>query len=199
MIAAALLSLALVASPGASAVMSSVAGSATLHTSAAATCVSGPSHSADGVRRFWTTDTHCYSSRWFAGRHRVMIWFGCTSAPYYPKSAACHGIRGFHHGIDIDMPRGTAVRSAVNGVVVKGTLGQAYGAHAFIIRTAQYDIVLGHVGKVFVADGQQVKPGQVVAASDQLGAPDGPHLHFEVRPRGGGYQSALNPRRLLLG
>ena len=167
MIAAALLSLALVASPAAGAVVSPAVGS-TVTVRAAATCVSGPSHSADG-------------------------------APYYPKSAACHGIRGFHHGIDIDMPRGTAVRSAVNGVVVKGTLGQAYGAHAFIIRTAQYDIVLGHVGKVFVADGQQVKPGQVVAASDQLGAPDGPHLHFEVRPRGGGYQSALNPRRLLLG
>ena len=93
----------------------------------------------------------------------------------------------------------TAVRSAVYGTVVKGTLGAAYGSHAFVIRTAKYDIVLGHVGRVFVADGQRVKPGQVVAASDQLGAPDGPHLHFEVRPRGGGYQSALNPRRLLLG
>lgn len=125
-----------------------------------------------------------------------MIGFGCTSAPYYAPVDACGG-RGFHHGIDIDMPVGTAVYSGVTGRVVLGTLGGAYGPHAVLIRTATRDYVLGHVGRLYVTDGQQVQRGQLVARSNRLGAPDGPHLHLEMRPRGGTYRSAMDPRALL--
>ena len=121
MFAAALLSVALLGQPTAAVVAEAPAPTAAVVTAAA--CASGPARAPDGVRRFWTTDTHCYASPWFAGRHRVMIWFGCTPAPYYPPAAGCRGGMGFHHGIDVDMPRGTAVRSAVYGTVVKGTLG----------------------------------------------------------------------------
>ena len=126
-----------------------------------------------------------------------MIGFGCTAAPYYPANSACSGRRGFHHGIDIDMPIGTRVYSAVTGTVITGTLGHAYGDQAFLIRTAHFDVVLGHVGTVYVRNGQRVRAGQLVARSNKLGAPDGPHLHFEVRPAGGNYQSAIDPRRVL--
>jgi murein DD-endopeptidase MepM/ murein hydrolase activator NlpD len=160
------------------------------------TCATGPA-SIGGVPRFWTTDRTCYDSPWFEGSHRVMIPFGCTRAPYYPRVAACSNLGGVHHGIDIDMPVGTRVRSNVAGTVVKGTLGTAYGSKAFLVRTAHYDYVLGHVGTVYVTNGQQVSVGQLLARSDQLGAPDGPHLHFEVRPRGGTYRDAIDPTKAL--
>jgi murein DD-endopeptidase MepM/ murein hydrolase activator NlpD len=160
------------------------------------TCAAGPA-SVGGVPRFWTTDRTCYDSPWFAGSHRVLIGFGCTAAPYYPRVASCGYRGGFHHGIDVDMPVGTKVYSNVAGTVVKGTLGSAYGPKAFLVRTARYDYVLGHVGAVHVVNGQQVVVGQLLARSDRLGAPDGPHLHFEVRPRGGTYRQALDPAKAL--
>ncbi len=169
-------------------------------TSAAAvvypTCEAGPA-AVDGVPRFWTDDRTCYESPWFAGAHRLMIPFGCTAAPYYPRVAACAPRGGIHHGIDIDMPVGTRIFSNVNGAVVKGTVGTAYGAKAFLIRTSTRDYVLGHVGTVYVSNGQRVSAGQLIARSNDLGAPDGPHLHFEVRPRGGSYRDAVNPRAFL--
>jgi hypothetical protein len=161
------------------------------------TCPAGPATTASGVARFWTSDRTCYESPWFAGAHRVMIPYGCTKAPYYAPSPRCSGGRGFHHGIDIDMPVGTKVFTNVSGTVVTGTLGSAYGPHAFLIRTATRDYVLGHVGTVYVRDGQHVTRGQLVARSNQLGAPDGPHLHVEVRPRGGTYGQAVDPTAAL--
>ncbi len=130
-----------------------------------ATCPAGPA-SVGGVARFWTDDTSCYDSPWFAGRHRVLIPYGCTKAPYYPRVPACSNRGGIHHGIDVDMPVGTRIYSNVSGTVVKGTLGTAYGPKAFLIRTAKFDYVLGHVGKVHVADGERVVPGQLVARSE---------------------------------
>ena len=127
----------------------------------------------------------------------MTIPFGCTPAPYYPRVASCGYRGGVHHGIDVDMPRGTPIFSNVTGRVVKGTLGSAYGPKAFLIRTERRDYVLGHVGVVYVSAGERVSTGQLVARSDRLGAPDGPHLHFEVRPRGGSFRSAVDPTRAL--
>ena len=93
--------------------------------------------SVGGVPRFWTDDRTCYDSPWFEGSHRVLIPFGCTKAPYYPRVAACSNRGGIHHGIDIDMPVGTRIYSNVSGTVVKGSLGAAYGPKAFVIRTAK--------------------------------------------------------------
>lgn len=161
------------------------------------TCRSGPATTTAGVPRFWTTDRTCYTSRWFAGPHRVMIPFGCTKAPYYSHDRGCRGRQGMHHGVDIDMPVGTRVYAGVSGTVVTGTLGAAYGPRALLIRTATRDYVLGHVGRTFVHGGQHVSRGQLVALSDRLGAPDGAHLHLEVRPRGGSYRSAVDPSAAL--
>ena len=54
-----------------------------------------------------------------------------------------------------------------------------------------------HARRLLVRPGQRVRPGQVVARSGRLAAPDGCHLHFEKRPRGAGYLSAVDPERSL--
>jgi len=157
----------------------------------------------DRGRRFWVRDKNRYWSPWFDGRRRKMINFGCTKAPYYDPSPRCTGGRGFHHGLDVAMPCGTTLFAGVRGRVLSpsapGSLGSAYGPWAFRIRSPHFkrDIVIGHVRKVYVRPGQRVARGQVIARASDAGAPDGCHLHFEVRPYGGSYSSAVRPGPLL--
>jgi murein DD-endopeptidase MepM/ murein hydrolase activator NlpD len=128
-----------------------------------------------------------------------MIGFGCTEAPYYPRDRSCPRSKpGRHHGIDTFMPCGTKVRSAVTGHVVRNpAVGSAYGRHGLVIRHGRFDFVIGHARQLKVSPGQHVKPGQLIAISGKSGAPDGCHLHFEKRPAGQGYTSALNPLKSL--
>jgi murein DD-endopeptidase MepM/ murein hydrolase activator NlpD len=160
--------------------------------------------STEGPRRYWVKDTHHYTSPWFEGARRKMINFGCTRAPYYDPSPRCTDDRGFHHGLDVAMPCGTKLFAGVRGWVVRpasqGALGSAYGPHAFRLRNHDkgVDVVVGHVKRVYVAPGDRVRRGQLIARANKLGAPDGCHLHFEVRPLKGGYTSAVRPNPYLM-
>jgi murein DD-endopeptidase MepM/ murein hydrolase activator NlpD len=147
----------------------------------------------------FTKDHHYYSSPWYDGAWQEMIPFGCTKAPYYARDFTCPRSKpGRHHGIDMFMPCGTKVRSAVKGFVVRNpNLGTAYGRKALKIRSGKFDYVLGHVRRVYVEPGDHVRPGQLVARSGKLAAPDGCHLHFEKRPAGLGYTAAVDPLKSL--
>ncbi|MGI8435085.1 MAG: M23 family metallopeptidase [Nocardioidaceae bacterium] len=155
------------------------------------------------VRRFWSRDHHLYASRWYAGRHRKMVPFGCTRAPYYAPSPRCRDNRGFHHGLDIAMPCGTKLYAGLRSTVVHphsaGELGPAYGPYAFRLRSHRLhvDVVIGHVLQVYVDPGDHVARGTLMARASDQGAPDGCHLHFEVRPEAGSYDSAVSPHDYL--
>ena len=156
---------------------------------------------ADPRWRFFTSDTSRHTSPWFAGGRRVMIGYGCNASPWYDHDPRCPGDQGFHHGIDVAMPCGTLLRSAVAGVVLdpsaSGAPGAAYGEHPFRIRTSSYDVLIGHTRRVFVQPGDPVVKGQRIALASDSGAPDGCHLHFEVRTHGGGVSDAVDPAPLL--
>jgi murein DD-endopeptidase MepM/ murein hydrolase activator NlpD len=132
-----------------------------------------------------------------------MVAFGCTRAPYYDPDPRCTKRHGYHHGLDLAMPCGTTLYAAYRTRVVdpssSGSLGSAYGPWAFRLRSARFhkDFVIGHVRRVFVEPGDLVARGQRIARASDAGAPDGCHLHIEVRPVGGGYQSAVRPYRFL--
>lgn len=146
----------------------------------------------------FTSDRNYYASPWYDGAWQEMIPFGCTSAPYYRRDWTCPRSRpGRHHGIDMFMPCGTKLRSAVTGVVVQPRVGAGYGRLALKIRSGKFDYVIGHAQRLYVRPGQAVRPGQLIARSGKLAAPDGCHLHFEKRPAGRGYTSAVNPVRTL--
>jgi murein DD-endopeptidase MepM/ murein hydrolase activator NlpD len=156
-----------------------------------------PNERPDPRWHFYSSDTRRHGSPWFAGQHRVMIGYGCTPAPYYDHDPRCPGRQGFHHGIDVAMPCGTPLFSAVRGVVLdpsdSGTPGAAYGEHPFRIHTGSVDVLLGHARQVFVRPGDAVRPGQRIALASDSGAPDGCHLHLEVRRHGGGLSEAMDP------
>jgi murein DD-endopeptidase MepM/ murein hydrolase activator NlpD len=160
----------------------------------------GTAAASDGPRRFWVADTHRYASPWYAGRHRRMIGFGCTRAPFYSPDPRCRARRGYHHGLDVAMPCGTRLFAGLGGRVVRprsrGALGPAYGAHAFRLRNQRHDvdIVIGHVRRVYVEPGDRVRRGDLIARASDAAAPDGCHLHFEVRPKRAGHREAVHPR-----
>lgn len=155
------------------------------------------------AKRFWVRDKHRYTSPWYAGARRKMINFGCTRAPYYEPDPRCAHNRGFHHGLDMAMPCGTRLFAGLPGWVVDpssaGSLGSAYGSRAFRIRNGRrdVDVVIGHVRRVYVEPGDRVRRGQLVARASDAGAPDGCHLHFEVRPSRSGHDSAVRPHDYL--
>ncbi len=157
----------------------------------------------DKQRRFWVQDKHRYTSPWYAGARRKMVAFGCTRAPYYDPDPRCSKEHGYHHGLDLAMPCGTPLYAALHTRVVDpesaGSLGSAYGPWAFRLRSGRFhkDFVIGHVRHVFVDPGDVVTRGTLIARASNAGAPDGCHLHFEARPRAGGYQSAVAPYRFL--
>lgn len=160
-----------------------------------------PSDKPDPRWRFYTTDKRWHTSPWFAGAHRIMIGYGCNASPWYDHDSRCPGREGFHHGIDVAMPCGTPLFSAVRGVVLdpsaSGSPGAAYGVNPFRISTGSVDVLIGHTRQVFVHTGESVRPGQRIALASDSGAPDGCHLHFEVRRHGGGLSEAMDPARLL--
>ena len=154
-------------------------------------------------QRFWVNDAHRYTSPWYDGARRKMIGFGCTPAPYYDPDPRCRDDRGFHHGLDMAMPCGTRLFAGLAGWVVNprspGSLGPSYGAKAFRIRNHRLgvDVVIAHTRRVYVAPGDRVRRGQLIARASDAGAPDGCHLHFEVRPQGTGHRSAVAPHDYL--
>jgi len=149
---------------------------------------------------FYTSDKHHYTSPWYDGAHRIMVPFGCTAAPYYVHDPRCPGREGFHHGIDVAMPCGTALYAAKRARVVDhGSLGPAYGVNPVLLRNRKlgWDVVIGHTRTVYVEPGDTVHRGDVFALASDSGAPDGCHLHFEQRSVGGGLDTAVWPRPLL--
>lgn len=147
---------------------------------------------------FYTDDRTRYRSPWFPGAHRVMIPFGCTPAPYYSPDPRCSGGHGFHHGTDVALPCGTPLRSGVAGTVVSGAaLGSAYGDRPLLIRTADADVLVAHTRRWRVQVGDRIRRGQPLAWASDAGAPDGCHLHLEVRSPGGGLSTARDPAAVL--
>ncbi len=164
-----------------------------LATPAAAT----PAESADPRWEFYSRDKTHYSSPWWAGEHRTMIGYGCTRAPYYPPDPRCTGGHGFHHGIDFAMPCGTRLFAGRGGRVVShSALGPAYGTNPLLFRNRRLgvDFLLAHTERVYVRPGDRIRRGDLVARANDSAAPDGCHLHFEVRSVGGGVDDALRPQ-----
>lgn len=131
-----------------------------------------------------------------------MIDYGCTSAPYYSPDSRCDDGQGFHHGIDVALPCGAEIRAGRSGRVISpdapGAPGSAYGSTAFRIRiSGDRDVLIGHARTVFVEPGDRIEKGDRIALAGARGAPDGCHLHLEVRAAGGGVSEARDPAKII--
>lgn len=98
-----------------------------------------------------------------------------------PADYAKFGQAG-HNAVDIGVPEGTPVRCIADGEVMFTGVDPDYGNYARVwIPSLGSHAFFAHLSAIQCTVGQQVKQGQVIAASGNTGNSSGPHVHFELR------------------
>ena len=109
--------------------------------------------------------------------------FSITSTFGYRKDPLTSETK-YHSGIDIGAPSGTPILAAADGTVTiansTDSWGGGYGYHVKVQHNATYSTFYAHCSQIAVANGQEVKKGQVIAYVGSTGRSTGAHLHFEV-------------------
>jgi murein DD-endopeptidase MepM/ murein hydrolase activator NlpD len=114
---------------------------------------------------------------------------GAITGPFGPRGKHAH-----HEGIDIDGSDGDRIRAAASGTVVFAGSNGEYGRTVIIDHGDGLRTLYGHASKLLVKEGEEVRPGDVIAAVGHSGNARGSHLHFEVRRDG----RPVNPLPYLL-
>ncbi|MEU7581443.1 M23 family metallopeptidase [Streptomyces sp. NPDC041068] len=105
-------------------------------------------------------------------------------------------LAGYHTGIDLAVPSGTAVYAVGGGVVVLARWSGAYGNAVTIRMPDGHFVVYAHLSRIGVRKGARVHTGAWLGSSGATGRATGPHLHLEIRARRH-YGSDVNPVRYL--
>ena len=86
----------------------------------------------------------------------------------------------YHTGIDIGVPEGTVIISAMEGTVeLVSSIGD-YGKHVKITN-GEVMTLYAHCKTIYVKEGDKILQGQKIAETGSTGNVTGPHLHFEIR------------------
>jgi murein DD-endopeptidase MepM/ murein hydrolase activator NlpD len=89
-----------------------------------------------------------------------------------------------HSGIDLAAAEGTPVTAPQDGVVSFSNWSGGYGLLVAVEHASGVQTRYGHLSRVTVRPGQQVRKGQVLGLVGSTGRSTGPHLHYEIRHRG---------------
>jgi len=92
--------------------------------------------------------------------------------------------QGFHFGhpgIDLTAPLGSKIYPIKDGVVIKVQLLNWDYGHAVWIKSANDTIsIYGHMGKIFVNEGDIITTDKSIGEVGLTGHTTGPHLHLEI-------------------
>lgn len=92
--------------------------------------------------------------------------------------------QGFHYGhpgIDLTAPLGSKIYPIKDGVIIKVSyLRYGYGRYVSIDNGNGIVSLYGHMGKVFVNEGDTVTTDKPIGEVGLTGKTTGPHLHLEV-------------------
>jgi murein DD-endopeptidase MepM/ murein hydrolase activator NlpD len=127
----------------------------------------------------------------------------------YRYGSTQDGRREPHHGVEFLNKFGTPIHAAGDGVVqFAGPDKEAlyspwknfYGNVVVIRHANEMYTLYGHLSKINVQAGDEVRAGDVIGEVGQSGVATGSHLHFEVRRGGDGtdYFSTQNPELWLV-
>lgn len=103
-----------------------------------------------------------------------------------------------HAGIDLAAMKGTPVKAAASGKVIKACYEFGYGNTVVIEHNRKYKTRYAHLDKIFVERGDAVLRGQKIGAVGDTGfvqaeGNNASHLHFEVYA----FNKQVNPIRYL--
>ncbi len=116
-----------------------------------------------------------------------------TSKFGYRKSPFT-GRKEFHAGLDISNKSGTKIIATANGRVSYAARKMYIGNLVVMDHGHGRVTKFGHLKKILVKQGQQVKRGDVIALLGNTGRSTGPHVHYEVRING----TPVNPLKYIL-
>jgi murein DD-endopeptidase MepM/ murein hydrolase activator NlpD len=119
-------------------------------------------------------------------RGRITAGFGERLDPLSGEGAS-------HAGVDISSPIGTEVESSADGIVVGAGPDAGYGNSILIDHGYGITTRYGHLSKIYVLVGQEVKRAQTIGAVGMTGRATGPHLHYEVLIQ----EAPVNPAKYL--
>ncbi len=94
------------------------------------------------------------------------------------------GTKTFRNGIDIDAVEGSNVRVVFPGQVLYTGWFRGYGNLIIVDHGSEYYTLYAHVADMKVAEGDDVRQGQVIGTVGDTGSLQGPRLYFEVRYQG---------------
>lgn len=118
-----------------------------------------------------------------------------TSSNFGYRRDPFTGRRAFHAGVDLTPGYGSDVYSAIDGVVTYAGWMGGYGKLVVITDKNGVSTRYGHLSKISVRKGAEVKKGQKLGDVGSTGRSTGAHLHFEVRQD----DKPLNPIKFLNG
>ena len=95
-----------------------------------------------------------------------------------------------HKGIDIANNVGTPIVAARDGIVKFSGWSSGYGYLVELAHSDGSSTRYAHNSRLLVRKGQVIPQGVKISLMGSTGRSTGPHLHFEIRQRGG---SALDP------
>ena len=111
----------------------------------------------------------------------------CKQPRGWPMSGEItQGFHPGHTGIDISNVTGTGVQATMCGTVIYAGWSQnrdgspGYG-NLVIVQNDTSQTYYAHLSAFYVAVGDSIDAGQLLAASGSTGNSTGPHLHYEVR------------------
>jgi murein DD-endopeptidase MepM/ murein hydrolase activator NlpD len=100
-----------------------------------------------------------------------------------------------HSGIDLAAAYGSPVVASGNGTVAVAGWQGGYGLLVQLDHGGGLETRYGHLSRLSVQPGQQVRKGEVVGFVGSTGRSTGPHLHYEIRENGRAIDPAAVTRR----
>ena len=101
---------------------------------------------------------------------------------YGVRNDPFRGGHAMHAGIDLAGPYGTPIYATADGKVERaGWNSGGYGNLIELDHGRGIETRYGHLSKILISAGQQVKRGQLIAYMGSTGRSTGSHLHYEVR------------------
>lgn len=102
------------------------------------------------------------------------------------------GTPQWHYGQDFEVPYGTRVYATGDGKIIEsGYNSGGFGNVVMIDHGNGLVSIYGHLSKINVPEGVNVKRGDLIGLSGSTGTSSGPHLHYQIN-KSGQHVNAIN-------
>lgn len=117
-------------------------------------------------------------------------WTNLISSNYGDRIHPITKVRTTHKGVDIAVPTGTKLYSAVKGTVTVARFSETAGNMVTVKNSTGWTVTFMHMDSIAVSVNQEVEKGDFIGYSGNTGNSTGPYLHLQVNDASG---NTVNP------